>query len=78
MLMRLGLVSVLANAVRSNAHAEEANTGVTFGYTLIANVLSAHGSLENRLSINLMGIILIGTIPILLTSFWLFFTPYLQ
>lgn len=69
MLVQLGLVSALANAVRSNAHAEEANTGVTFGYMLIASVLSTHESLENRPSITLMGIILTGTIPILLASF---------
>lgn len=44
--VQLGLVCVLVNAVRSNAHVEEADTGFTFGYMLIASVLSTHGSLE--------------------------------
>lgn len=35
MLMQLELVHVLVNAVRSNAHVEEADTDFTFGYMLI-------------------------------------------
>lgn len=70
MLMQLGLVCVLINAVRSNEHVEEADTGFTFGYMLIASVLSTHGSLENQPRVNLMGITLIGSIPILLPCVW--------
>lgn len=70
MLMQLELVCVLVNAVRSNAHVEEADTGFTFGYTLIASVLSTHESLENQPKVNFMGMTLIGSIPILLPSIW--------
>lgn len=47
MLMQLGFMCVLVNAVRSNTHVKEADTGVAFGYMLIASVLSTHESLEN-------------------------------
>lgn len=65
MLMQLELC-VLVNAVGSNAHMEEADTDFTFGYMLIPSVLSTHESLENQPRVNLMGIALIGSIPILL------------
>lgn len=68
MLMQLGFMCVLVNAVRSNTHVKEADTGVAFGYMLIASVLSTHESLENWSRIDLMGIILVGCIPILLPS----------
>jgi len=57
---------------------EEVNTGVAFGYMPNASVLSTHESLENLPRTDFTGIILIGSIPILIPSVWYPFTLYLH